>query len=164
MNEAHWHLVVNHLPIIFPLVGVIVIITGLVIKSEAVKRTSFLLFIIGALTTIAAMNTGEGAEDVVEKVNALSESYIEKHEESAETFALLSYILGGLSIFGWWASLRKKAFSNMMNFVILAFAIVVVYFGIGTGTTGGEISHPEIRIGQNAPTDENLNMNKEHED
>lgn len=37
MNSAHLHLVVNHLPIIFPIVGVIVMITGLVSKSEAVK-------------------------------------------------------------------------------------------------------------------------------
>jgi hypothetical protein len=35
MNGAHWHLVVNHLPIIFPIVGVIVMITGLISKSEA---------------------------------------------------------------------------------------------------------------------------------
>jgi hypothetical protein len=46
MNEAHWHLVVNHLPIIFPIVGVIVMVTGIVSKSEAVKRTSFLILII----------------------------------------------------------------------------------------------------------------------
>ena len=50
MNGAHWHLVVNHLPIIFPIVGVIVMITGLISKSDAVKRTAFMIFIIGALT------------------------------------------------------------------------------------------------------------------
>lgn len=52
MNEAHWHLVVNHLPIIFPIVGVIVMIAGLISKSEAVKRTAHLIFIMGALTAM----------------------------------------------------------------------------------------------------------------
>jgi hypothetical protein len=68
MNGAHWHLVVNHIPIIFPIVGVIVMITGLVSKSEAVKRTAFMIFILGSFAVIAAMNTGEDAEDVVEKI------------------------------------------------------------------------------------------------
>lgn len=42
MNGAHWHLVLNHLPIIFPIVGVKVMITGLISKSEDIKSTSFL--------------------------------------------------------------------------------------------------------------------------
>ncbi len=155
MNEAHWHLLVNHLPIIFPIVGVIVMVTGIVSKSEAVKRTSFLIFIIGALTAIAAMNTGEGAEDVVEKIGGISESYIETHEESAETFSILSYILGGLSLFGLWASFKKKSFSDVLNIIILVFALVVLFFGKETGTTGGEIRHTEIRDGNNISPAEN---------
>ena len=108
MNGAHWHLVVNHLPIIFPVVGAIVMITGLISKSEAVKRTAFMIFIIGALTVIAAMTTGEGAEEVVENINGVSENYIENHEETAETFAFLSYILGGISLFGLWVDKPGK--------------------------------------------------------
>ena len=43
MNGAHWHLVVNHLPIVFPIVGVILLVTGLLSKSQAVKRTAFMI-------------------------------------------------------------------------------------------------------------------------
>jgi hypothetical protein len=68
MNGAHWHLVVNHLPIIFPLVGAIIMVIGLVSKSEAVKRTSYFIFILGALASVAAMTTGEGAEEEVENI------------------------------------------------------------------------------------------------
>jgi uncharacterized membrane protein len=161
MNEAHWHLVVNHLPIIFPIVGVIVMVTGIVSKSEAVKRTSFLILIIGALAAIAAINTGEGAEDVVEKIGGISESYIETHMESAETFSILSYILGGLSLLGLWASFKKKSFSNILTIVTLVFALVVLFFGKETGTTGGEIRHTEIRNGSNIPAQDG---NGEHEE
>jgi len=52
MNGAHWHLVVNHLPIIFPVVGVIVMITGHISKSEAIKRTAFMIYLFGPLATI----------------------------------------------------------------------------------------------------------------
>jgi uncharacterized membrane protein len=164
MNGAHWHLVVNHLPIIFPLVGVIVLVTGLISKSEAVKRTAFMIFIFGALASIAAMTTGEGAEEVVEKINGVTENYIKSHEERAETFALLSYILGGISLFGLWASFKQKTFSNIVAIAILVFAFVVLYFGKQTGTTGGEIRHTEIRNGNAVPANENSKAENDEDD
>ena len=147
MNGAHWHLVVNHLPIIFPLVGVIVLITGLISNSGAVKRTASLIFILGALASIVAMTTGEGAEEIAEKINGVAENYIENHEETAETFALLSYVLGSLSLLGLWASFKQKTFSNIISFTTLILAFVVLFFAKQTGTTGGEIRHSEIRNG-----------------
>lgn len=164
MNGAHWHLVLNHLPIIFPVVGVIVMITGLVSKSEAVKRTAFMIFIFGALAAIAAMNTGEGAEEVVEKINGVTENYIESHEETAETFAILSYILAGISLLGLWSSFKQKIFSNIISIGSLVFAFVVLFFAKETGTTGGEIRHTEIRSGNNVPASENNNAEKDEDD
>lgn len=164
MNGAHWHLVVNHLPIIFPLVGVIVLVTGLISKSEAVKRTAFMIFIFGALASIVAMTTGEGAEEVVEKINGVTENYIKSHEERAETFALLSYILGGISLFGLWASFKQKTFSNIVAIATLVFAFVVLYFGKQTGTTGGEIRHTEIRNGNAVPANENSKAKNDKDD
>jgi uncharacterized membrane protein len=155
MNGAHWHLVVNHLPIIFPIVGVIVMITGLISKSEAVKRMALMIFICGALTAIAAMNTGESAEEVVENINGVTENFIESHEETAETFALLSYILGGISLLGLWASLKQKTFTSLISISTLGFAFVVLFFAKQTGTTGGEIRHTEIRPNYQAPATDN---------
>lgn len=154
MNGAHWHLVVNHLPIIFPMVGVIVMITGLISKSEAIKRTACMIFILGAFAGIAAMSTGEGAEEVVENISGVTENYIESHEETAETFALLSYILGGVSLLGLWASFKQKSFSTIISILTLAFAFIVLFFAKQTGTTGGEIRHTEIRSGNTIPAGE----------
>lgn len=147
MNDAHWHLVVNHLPIVFPMAAFIALAAGIISKSEAVKRTAYLLFIVGAATAFAAMATGEGAEEVVEHLNGVSENYIETHEEAAETFALLSYILGGLSIVGLWASVKNKSFAKLVSIVVLLFALVALFFAKAAGTTGGEIRHTEIRDG-----------------
>ncbi len=153
MNDAHFHLVVNHLPIIFPLVGAILLATGLISKSEAVQRTAFMIFILGGISAIVAMSSGEGAEEVVENISEVSENFIKIHEETAETFALLSYILGGLSILGLWSSFKKKTFSNVVCIIVLIFALVVLFFAKQTGTTGGEIRHTEIRNGNNTTKD-----------
>lgn len=61
MNQAHYHLALNHLPIIIPMIGLLVVIGGFLTRSETVRRTAFLIFILGALATIPAIGTGDGA-------------------------------------------------------------------------------------------------------
>jgi uncharacterized protein YacL len=149
MNQAHWHLVVNHFPIIFPIVGIIVMISGLVIKSNAVKNTAYMIFILGAIATVFAMKTGDEAEDIVENITGVTENYIESHEEAAEVFAVFSYILGGISLIGFYIELKKIKLSFIFSIITLLFSIIVLFFGKQTGTTGGEIRHTEIRPNSN---------------
>lgn len=145
MNDAHFHLVVNHLPIIFPLVGAIVLITGLVFRSEAIKRTGYFVFILGSVSTLLAMSSGEGAEEVVEEIRGVSEGFIHEHEENAELFAFLSYGLGAISLISFWFSWKQKPLAKPGSFVVLIFSFVVLFFAKQVGTSGGEIRHTEIR-------------------
>jgi uncharacterized membrane protein len=158
MNEAHWHLVFNHLPIVIPVVGILVMFGGFVFRSEIVKRTSYLIFVLGALCTIPAFFTGEGAEEVAENLQGIDEKFIKIHEETAETFAIFSYMLGGISLFGIWANFKQKPFSNIISCLTVVFTIVVLFFAKQTGTSGGEIRHTEIRTGNNM-----LNNHSENE-
>ena len=145
MNDAHFHLVVNHLPIIFPLVGAIILITGLVSRSEEIKRTGYFIFILGSVSTIFAMSSGEGAEEVVEEIKGVSGGFIHEHEEKAELFALLSYGLGLISLLSLWFSWKGKSIMKPASFIVLVFSFVVLFFAKETGTSGGEIRHTEIR-------------------
>lgn len=145
MNQAHYHLIVNHLPIIVPIIALLVLLGGFAVKSEIVKRTAYLIFIGGSLAAIAAMSTGEGAEDAVAHMETITDSSIHAHEETAELFAVLSYILGAAAAFGLWSSIRKKSYSVPVGYVIIAYTIVVLYFAQQTGTSGGEVRHTEIR-------------------
>lgn len=167
MNQAHLHLALNHLPIIFPLVGVIVLAAGLLLKSEILKRAGFGIFILGALLTIPAFATGEGAEEVVEDLQGVSENFIHEHEEIAERFALLSYVLGAASLLALWANWKRKNFSSILSTVILILGFVVLFFAKNTGTSGGAIRHTEIRQGAAATgteTEKEEKDKKEKED
>lgn len=145
MNGAHYHLVLNHLPIIITIVGLLVLIGGFTVKSEIVKRTAYCIFILGALTAFGAIATGDGAEDVVKHIDGISKDLIHEHEEKAEVFALLSYVLGISSVVAFWSNWKKKSYANYIALAILAYCFVVLYFAQQTGTTGGEIRHSEIR-------------------
>ncbi len=145
MNNAHLHLVLNHLPIILPLVGFVIMIGGLLLNSEIVKRIAYLVFIASALLAILTFATGEGAEDVIENLAGVDENYIKTHEEIAETFAILCYVLGGISLIGLWANFYEKSFANIVVYITIVASIITLYFAKQTGTTGGEIRHIEIR-------------------
>lgn len=145
MNDAHLHLMVNHFPIIVPILGLLILIAGFLTKSDIVKRTALLVFVFGALFTFPAMYTGEGAEEIAENLPGVTDNIIHMHEEKAETFAVFSYILGLLAMVGFWANRTKKSYSDYIAIGVMIFGLIVLYTGKETGTTGGEIRHTEIR-------------------
>ena len=145
MNSAHLHLVLNHLPIILPLIGLFIMIGGLLFKSEIVKRTAFLVFILGAILAIPTVLSGGNAEEILEMISDVDEKYIKTHEELAEKFAILCYVLGGISIVGFWLNYYKKPFATMVCYVTIFVCAITLYYGKYTATTGGEIRHNEIR-------------------
>ena len=154
MNDAHFHLVFNHFPIIVPIVGMLILIVGFFVDSDVVKRTAFGVFIFGAIMTFPAMFTGEGAEEVAEKLPGITHDIIHEHEEKAEVFAILSYILGLLSIGALWANLKQKSFANILSIAVLLLGLVGFYLGRQVGKSGGEIRHTEIRANAVPAADE----------
>jgi uncharacterized membrane protein len=164
MNSAHFHLVVNHLPIIFPIAGVIVLAVGIGFKAAMVKRTAYFLFAVAAVTSAMAMNSGEGAEEIVEELNGVSHRLIHAHEEKAETFAIMSYLLGLASLTTLWLSWKGKTWSNQMAYVVLVLAFITVFLGKQTGTTGGEIRHTEIRSGDSASSPNETEHNSDEDE
>lgn len=145
MNDAHLHLVLNHLPIILPLIGLLIMIGGLLFRSEIIKRTAYLIFILAAVVTIPTFAAGEGAEQVIEKLSGVDEYLIKTHKEIAETFAIVCYVLGGISLLGLWANFYKKSLSKIICFTVIGICVITLFFAIKTATSGGEIRHPEIR-------------------
>ncbi len=147
MNNAHLHLVVNHLPIIFPVVGVIILLIGIITKSDVSKRNAYIVFVLGAAASVAAMATGEGAEHGIENIQGVSEKLMHDHEEAAEIFAGMSYFLGVISLLGLLTSYRNFSVDKLMPVTIVIVAGVSLYFAQEAGRTGGEIRHTEIRSG-----------------
>ena len=145
MDQTHLHLIINHFPIILPIVGLFVIIAGLFFKSEILKRTAFFIFVVSAITAAIAFSSGEAAEHVVEKIPGVDEHFIEEHEEVAEVFIKLIYVLGVVSLLGLWANWKEKPFSKWITYAAILFSVISLYFAQETGNTGGEIRHSEIR-------------------
>lgn len=149
MNDAHFHLVVNHLPIVGVLIGFLVLLAGLMMKKPQIKNTALGIFIFSALTAIVAFYTGEGAEEIVENLPGISETLIHKHEEQAELFFTMMLILGGVSLITLFLQYKKLSFSKYGFVLILLLSIISIVISKNVGTSGGEITHIEIRSDTN---------------
>tara|TARA_R110002111_G_scaffold151656_2_gene218364 strand:- start:515 stop:1003 length:489 start_codon:yes stop_codon:yes gene_type:complete len=149
MNDVHFHLVVNHLPIVGVLIGLLVLLAGLIMKKPQIKSTALGIFIFSALTAIAAFLTGEEAEEIVENLSGISETLIHKHEEYAELFLATMQILGVVSLITLFLQYKKLSFSKYGFVLILLLSMASIGVAKYVGTSGGEITHIEIRSDAN---------------
>ncbi|MBE0424059.1 MAG: hypothetical protein IBX66_08990 [Lutibacter sp.] len=145
MNEAHFHLVVNHLPIVGILIGLLVLVTGFLLKKSEVKIMALGIFVFSALASMAAFYSGEGAEEIVENIPGISETLINQHEEVAELFFTVILILGGISLVMMFLEINKSKFSKYGFILVILLALAAGVLAKNVGTTGGEIRHTEIR-------------------
>lgn len=145
MNQAHLHLLFNHLPIIITLTGLITLAAGYLLKNQTVKRTALGIFILAAACAIPAQFTGEGAEEVVEEIPGITHAVIEHHEEKAFVFFCSVLALGVVSAIALITDIRGKAKSKLLIGLSFVIAVAATVLGQQTGTSGGEIRHTEIR-------------------
>ena len=160
MNDAHLHMVFNHFPIIGLFFGIGILAYGIIKKQTILVNTAYVIFIVCMIMAKATMMTGEGAEEIVEELG-ISKEIIHEHEEIAETFMKVLYVLGILSILGLVANVKKHAKASIVSYVVLVLAIGAAVLSKSVGTSGGEIRHTEIR--ENANNSNASIENKEQE-
>ncbi|CAM3977621.1 hypothetical protein FLBR109950_11330 [Flavobacterium branchiophilum] len=145
MNEAHLHLVINHFPIIGPILGFGILLIGIFLKNNTLKNTAYIIFIISSLFGIASMSTGEEAEELVEKLPNIGHEIIHEHEEIAEKLALTLNILGLVAIFGLFLNLKNHVRAHIISYIAAVLGIIGIAIATQVGTTGGAIRHIELR-------------------
>jgi uncharacterized membrane protein len=165
MNDAHLHMVVNHFPIIGTILAIGILTAGLLNKNQSIINTAYVLFIIGAVFGILSMNTGEGAEELVEDMPGIGWKIIHDHEELAEKMALLLDILGILSVIGFYFQYKRNPKQKLVSYLILILGIASLFVIQKVGTSGGEIRHSEIRNDNNTTNStNNLKEDDDHEE
>jgi uncharacterized membrane protein len=156
MNPAHFHLLLNHLPIVATIIGTLVLISGIVLKNNVtVKQTALGILIFSALTAIPAYISGEGAEEIAENLPGVTEQFIENHEDLGKLFLIANIITGIMASITLFLCIKKSNVSSMLFYVVLVMALVNCFFAKQVGTSGGEIRHTEIRSTNNIGSNTN---------
>lgn len=151
MNTAHWHLILNHFPIIGTLGGIVVLLYGLIRKSNDTKVLGALLILAMAIISVIVMETGEAAEEVVEKVPGISEAAMEAHEDAAKIANGILIASGVLALISLVLHFFKKnAVTIAMSATLVLSSVAFGFMGY-TGYLGGKIRHTETTTGNSIP-------------
>ncbi len=162
MTGAHLHLLLNHIPILGSLFGIIVIIVGNISDIISIKRLGLATFIVAALFAIPVYLTGEPAEEAIEPFN-IKESVIEAHEEAGEKAFWGIIAVGALAVITLLLEVIKGVHIKGMYYLVVVLGLVVGGYLGYVGNLGGKIRHTEIR--DNTPQEGNSELlDHNHED
>ncbi|HXR80567.1 MAG TPA: hypothetical protein VN763_06600 [Saprospiraceae bacterium] len=160
MNTAHWHLLLNHLPMVGIVIGTTILAGGYIFKNNpTIKATALGVFVLSALVAIPAYLTGEGAEDIAEKMPGVTEGFIENHEDLGKIFLILAESLGVMAIFTLIMFRLKSKLAPTLFGIVLIAALGTSIFAKQVGTSGGQVRHTEIRNSNAQPLDQATEQN-----
>lgn len=146
MNGAHWHLLVNHMPIIGGLMTTLVLGYGLFRRNNAIIQLSFGLFVLVSVATVITNQTGESAEHYLASIKALDRQRLHAHEEAADWANIGMYLTGILSLLALvWQRARQW---QLLPTVVFVSALVTFGLMTNVGRLGGLIMHRELRSEQ----------------
>jgi uncharacterized membrane protein len=151
MNIVHLHLLLNHLPVVGTVFGILILGAAWVWRSAALARAGLATFVLLAIVGAIVFLTGEPAEELVEGLPGVAESAIEIHEEVALA-ATVALGLYGLLALG--ALIRYRTAGRAIPRTLIATAFLLALVPAGamgyTANLGGQIRHTEIRDGSAA--------------
>jgi uncharacterized membrane protein len=146
MTLAHLHLVLNHMPILGTLFGLILLFLGLSRGNKILQKAGLVTFVVVALVTIPVFLTGEPAEHLVEDFPGFSHDMAHEHEELGEKGLIIALILGAISAFLVFLLNRNKNLNYKKGmWAVLALSVVSFLFMMLIGNHGGKIRRPELR-------------------
>ncbi|MCL9804304.1 hypothetical protein NAT51_02120 [Flavobacterium amniphilum] len=145
MNQAHYHMLINHFPIIGLFFGIAILGYGMFKKNALLINIAYVIFIFCMIMGKISMMTGDKAEHFVEEMPGFSHDLIHEHEEAAEGFMKLMYVVGLTSILGLFVNYKKHKKALLMSFLVFTVVVVALILSGPVGTSGGEIRHSEIR-------------------
>lgn len=146
MNPAHWHLLLNHAPVIGIIIGVLLLSWGIIRNSDDLKKASLGVLVGAALLAIPVFLTGEPAEEIAEHLPGVSHAIIERHEDIAKIALVLMSLTGVVALVGLF--LRQRA--QWLIPMALVFGLIAAGAIGYTANLGGQIRHTEIRADFNA--------------
>lgn len=149
MNAVHFHLLLNHLPVLAPIFGLALFVLGLWRKNESLKRVALGVFLVAALLAVPAYLTGEPAEDAVEKLPGVSKPITERHEDAAAVAFTAIVVLGVAALGGLIRYRGGRSVAPWFAALVLVATLATSGLMAWTASLGGQVRHTEIRSGAN---------------
>lgn len=143
-SAAHFHLLINHLPVFGTAFLLLMLLYALVKRSQPALKLNFVLVVLLGLLTIPVFISGENAEGSIKGLEGINEEAIEPHQEFAKPSLIVMEITAGLALIGLLIGLIRKSIPLWLAVIVLLFLLATQGMMIYTSHLGGKISHSEI--------------------
>ena len=148
-NPAHWHLLLNHIPVVGSGFALALLAWAIFRRSEELKRAALGAVVLVALLTVPAYMTGEpayeGIMDIIEATPFDEDPLIEKHENAAGIAFAAAVLAGVVALAG---LILGRGGTRLSGRIMMAvFVLTAITLGLmgRAANFGGAIQHAEIR-------------------
>ncbi|MBU6398680.1 MAG: hypothetical protein KGS61_00045 [Verrucomicrobia bacterium] len=145
MSAAHWHLLLNHLPVLGLALGVGWLAVAVGQRSRHWERLGLETLVVVAILTIPTYLTGKPAAAFIQPLDGAAQALIDRHEETAQLASAATLLLGLLALAGRLGFHRAQAFHPWFTLTVLTLGLIAVGLMAWTANLGGQVRHPEIR-------------------
>lgn len=146
MNVLHLHLLLNHVPVVGAIFGVLLLALGLLRRSDELAKVSFGFLALLGVVSVAVFLTGEPAQEAVEKLPGFSEALVDRHEDAALLATIATGTVGALALAAM-IIYRRRALPRWLTTLGLFCTVGASALMGYTANLGGQIRHTEIRTG-----------------
>jgi len=154
MNLAHIHIVLNHVPSLGSIAGLLLLAVGIYKKDEAIKQFAYGVLVLITMAVLPTYISGAEAQRIVEKNPSYSAGMVQLHQNAAMITLLAMTAAGMFAWFGIWEYRRHSRSGSLTTMVTLISTMAAVAFVFVTANIGGKISHLEIRDAADAAVTE----------
>ncbi|MEP6730016.1 MAG: hypothetical protein ABJE10_05240 [bacterium] len=143
---AHLHLLLNHIPIIVPPLGLLLLALAWLRRDDLMARIGLAFIIGGAVAALPSYFTGDSAEHAVIRAPGVTRAIIHQHEDAA---LIGSIVLGVVALFAAWVLWRYRRPVVVPRGVItlgIIGALAASGWFAWVGLLGGAIRHTEMRL------------------
>jgi glucan phosphoethanolaminetransferase (alkaline phosphatase superfamily) len=144
MDEAHLHLLTNHVSLFALAFGVLILLLGILRKSDDLKFGAAILFVIAAIMFFPAKETGGGAAGIVKKIPTVDKAAIKEHAAAAKWALPFTTALGLLALVAMITSRKTRVMPKWATLTMLLLAAFSFTIFARTAYLGGFIRHTEI--------------------
>ncbi len=150
MNAAQVHLALNHLPILVPAIGIVILAVGLWARSPDLRKAGLALLLLGAVAAIPTFLSGEPTEALAKNYPGVSRIAIHEHEAAARTAFIVLEVAGAGALLALVLLLLARKVPVFIWAVVLLVSTTSFGLFLNAAHLGGLIRHEEIRTPEDA--------------
>jgi hypothetical protein len=145
MNAPHWHLAINHLPVVGVFLVVLLLGYALARGRGELYGVSLGALVLLALATVPVFFTGRSADEALMEIPDVDDKLVHLHEAAANIAFAGMCVLGVIALAVCWSGRKLPHVSRGAAVIVLVLTLVETVLMGRAANLGGNIRHPEIR-------------------